>query len=70
MMALFATDRTVLPVKEYALADVDLHVALGSPRALARSVAKGALGVRKLYDALPGADRAVLCLHHIRYTIS
>ena len=67
MMAFLAAYRAVLSVEDYALANVDLHVALGRRSALARSVAKWALRICYLDCALAGAYRAVFCLHHTRY---
>ena len=67
MMTFLAAQGTVLSVQKYALADVDLHVAVGCLRTLARAVAKGALRVRQLDDSLAGAHRAVFCLHHKAY---
>ena len=67
MMAAFAADGAVLPVKEYALAYVDLHVTLRRLGVLTGAVAKGALRICQFDNALSGTDRALFCLHHIRY---
>jgi hypothetical protein len=70
MMATLATDGAVLPVEEYALTDVDLHVTFCSPAWLARAVAERALGIRYLDDSLACTYGAVFRLHHIRYSIT
>ena len=67
MMAFLAAQGTVFSVQKYALADVDLHVAVGCLGALAGASAKGALRVRQLDDSLPGAHGAVFCLHRKAY---
>jgi hypothetical protein len=69
-MAFFATDGAVLPVEEYALTDVDLHVTFCSPAWLSRAVAERALGICFLYDSLACTYGAVFRLHHIRYSIT
>ncbi len=64
-MATLATYRTILPVKEYALADVYLHVTFCRSRGFAGTVAEWTLRICDFDDPLTCAHGAVLCLHHI-----
>jgi hypothetical protein len=67
MVAFLAAQRTVLPVEEYALANVDLHVAFSSPRLFTGAVAKRTLRIGQFDRALARAYRTVPHLHHDAY---
>lgn len=60
MMALFAAEWAVLPVKEHALADVRLHVTFGRFRVFAGAVAERAVRIGDFYGAPAGTDGAFL----------
>ena len=71
MMAFLAADGAVLPVKEYALAYVDLHVTFCRPAGLAGTIAEGTLRICDRNDSLTCAHGTLLRLHHNnRYSIT
>jgi hypothetical protein len=70
MMAFLAADGAVLPVKEYALADMDLHVTFCRSARLACTVAERALRVGDFDDSLACTHGTVFRLHHMRYSIT
>jgi len=59
-MALLAAQRAVLPVKEYALANVRLHVTLGGLCKFARAIAKGTIRIGNVYSAPTRTNGAFL----------
>ncbi|HEV8404695.1 MAG TPA: hypothetical protein VGQ13_02195 [Nitrososphaera sp.] len=59
-MALLATQRAVLPIKEYTLANVRLHVTLGGLCKFAGAIAKGTIRIGNFYGAPARTDRAPL----------
>jgi hypothetical protein len=59
-VALFAAQRAVLPVKEHALADVRLHVAVGGLCKFAGAIAKRTIRIGDFYGAPARTDGAFL----------
>jgi hypothetical protein len=59
-MAFLAAQRAVLPVEEYALANVRLHVTLGCLCKFAGAIAKGTIRIGNFYSAPARTDGASL----------
>lgn len=59
-MAFFAAQRTVLPVKEDALANVGFHITLGGLGEFTSAVAKRTIRIGNFYRALARTNRTVL----------
>lgn len=70
MMAFLAANRAVFPVKKYALADVDLHIAFRCLAGFTSTVAERALRLGYLDNPLSSTYLTVFRLHHTRYSIT
>jgi hypothetical protein len=68
VVTLLAADGTVFPVQKDTLTDMHLHVRLGCLSSFSGAIAERALRIGEFDYALSRTNRAVLCLHHIRYT--